>query len=230
MLCTVFPVNSSQGTCYLSSQWWIHPIQNPVSSSSNRRSCSGRANKADCSLSTIPGIQTLQTHLCLLPIYGHIVHECVHEVLELLILFAFKSCHDYTFQKLIACHVQKHFIMTVKLDLVNKFLIHLISRELSPLPIDNSQLFKAPLIRQLHHRPHFFTCPSWYLPSVHSVPLAMLSAVTSLSQDVGAPGFYTLAKPCSLYCSQLPSWQCSKIGCFFWLTLHIELMNETGNN
>lgn len=95
--------------------------------------------------------------------------------------------------------------MTVKFDLVNRFLIHLISRELSPLLIENSQLFKAPLIRQLHHHPHFFTCPSWYVPSDHSVPLAMLRAVTSLSQDMSAPGFYTLAKPCSLHCSQLLS-------------------------
>lgn len=181
-----------------------HPTQHPVPSSGVRRFCSGRANKPDCSLRTVPSIQTLQTHLCLLPGYGHIVHECVHEVLELLILFAFKTCCDYIFHKLIACHVQKHFITTVKLDLVNMFFIHLISRELSPLLTENCHLFKGPLIRQLHRHPHFFTCPSWYLPSVHSVPLAM-GAVTSLSQDVGAPGFYTLAKPCSLHCSQLPS-------------------------
>lgn len=125
--------------------------------------------------------------------------------LELIILFAFKTCCDCIFQKLIACHVRKHFTITVKLDLVNKFFIHLISREISPLLIENSQLFKAALIRQLHYHPHFFTCPSWYLPSVHFVPLAMLRAVTSLSQDVSAPAFYTLAKPRCLHCSQLPS-------------------------
>lgn len=227
MLCTC---RGCQGMHYLPSQWWIRPTQYPVSSSGVRRVCSERANKPDCPLSTIPGIQTLQTHLCLLPGYGNIVHECIHEVLELLILFAFKTCCDYIFHKLIACRVQKHFIMTVKLDLVNKFFIHLISREPSPLLMENCQFFKGPLIKQLHHHSQFFTCPSWYLPSVHSVPLAMLRAVKSLSKDVGALGFYTLAKPCSLHYSQLSSWWCSTTGYFFWLTLHTGVVNETGNN